>query len=153
MRLEYYITEKINLNKPVNVTQNDNTNWESKFTVGKEKYEFSAFSFEWFDSKLPEHQDIRKWEIQFETSGDSADIHQTGRQGPKALEVFSYVASSFAKFIKDKHPKYFEFGADKDEPSRIKLYDRLAKMVAKKFKYKLAMGSSYGDKEYYFERK
>ena len=73
--------------------------------------------------------------------------------GSKALEVFSYVGSALAKFIKDRDPKYFEFGADMGEPSRVQLYDRLAKMVARKFGYKYSSKTDYDEMVYEFERK
>ena len=75
----------------------------------------------------------------------------SGKMGAKALQVFSGVASAFKKFIQQRKPNNFFFSAE--ERSRIKLYNRFAKMIAQKTNYKLDVGKQDGDAFYDFMRK
>lgn len=149
MRLKNYLTEKLKLNIPVKVTANNAYTWQATWEVDGKKYQFVA---DWDEIDA----DVSSWGITFWDMSISGTFTRgstriTGEMGAKAFPVFSGVASAFKKFIEQKKPDNFFFSAE--EKSRVKLYNRLAKMIAQKFKYKLDAGLQDGDSFYDFIRK
>ena len=148
MRLnDYYITEKLDLNVPIKIAANNAFTWQATFEVDGEKYQFVA--------DLDDTDDEGSWGVTFWDMSISGTFTRgstriTGKMGTKALPVFSGVASAFKKFIKQRKPDNFFFSAE--EPSRVKLYNRLAKMLAQKFNYKLDSEKQDGDSFYDFIR-
>jgi hypothetical protein len=68
-----------------------------------------------------------------------------------SIRIFSTVAQLAARTHR-RFPSYtIEFSADTDEPSRVKLYDRLANMVVEKTGGKLRTNFHKKDKKYYIE--
>jgi len=130
---EYYLIEKLDLNVPVKVILNNRYSWQATWEVNGVKFRFEA------DMDDPDY-DTPEWGITFWNmstpsifSSGSTDL--TGNMGASSLKVFSGVASAFKKFIRAKKPEYFFFSAN--EPSRVRLYNRLAKMLASEFHYKM----------------
>jgi hypothetical protein len=149
---QYLINEGFNLNKPVVISKGSKW-WRADFKVNGKIFYFIAEANHYTqDSK---GNKINVWEVTFSADrgvyGSTTAL--TGEMGTKAMEVFSYVATSLDKFIKEENPVYFTFIANKNEQSREKLYNKLAKMIAKKYKYELKT-SSYGEtKRYTFKLK
>jgi hypothetical protein len=141
MRFKEYITEKLNLNKPVSITKSTPVRFYTEFKVNGLNFNF--FAIYNFIEILDDHS----WAVSF-TEGPDANIGITGISQGKAKKVFSAVATSFDKFIKTKKPKSFIFSAE--ETSRIKLYNRLAKMITKKYGYKFRTEDDFGNNEYIF---
>jgi len=149
---EYYLTEKLNLNVPVKVTANNAYTWQATFEVDGVLYRFAA---DFDDEPLPDEDEV-SWGVVFFNMSEPTRFgigssKVTGKMGAKALSVFSGVASAFKKFISDRKPDEFFFTAE--EPSRIKLYNRMAKMISQKFNYKLKNYRQEGDSIYEFTRK
>lgn len=148
----YLIIEKMNLNTPVKVIANNSYMWMATWEVDGVIYKFGA---DYDDDPMPD-QDESSWGVVFLNMSEptrfgigSSEI--TGKMGAKALKVFSGVASAFKQFIKDRKPEEFFFTAE--EPSRIRLYNRMAKMISQKFNYKLKKYRDEGDSIYEFTRK
>jgi len=149
---EYLITEKLSLNVPVKVIANNAYTWQATFEVDGVLYRFAA---DFDDEPLPGEEELTLGIVFFNMSEPTrfgiGSSKMTGKMGAKALSVFSGVASAFKKFISDRKPYEFFFTAE--EPSRIKLYNRLAKMISQKFNYKLKNYRQEGDSIYEFTRK
>ena len=148
MRLKQYLTEKIDLNIPVKVIANNAYTWQATFEIDKVLYRFAA---DFDDDPLPNEEEV-SWGIVFFNMSEPTRFgigssKMTGKMG----SVFSGVASAFKKFIQQRKPEEFFFTAE--EPSRIKLYNRLAKMISQKFNYKLKNYRQEGDSVYEFTRK
>jgi hypothetical protein len=92
-------------------------------------YEFKAASMAEDDSKsnvqvifYKDPYDI--WSIVFNRDEDTAI-----NNGGDALKIFATVLDIIQMFDKEHKPKYLSFTAKSNEPSRIKLYQRLVKRI------------------------
>lgn len=146
MRLnKYLISEKISLDKSINITRDEWDLFDAKFTVNDIKYRFFA--------GRDDEEDY--WEVSFNVDKDMPTRKEvsgiTGEMGGKAFELFSYLGSALLKFIKQKSPEKFHFSSDQE--SRTKLYDRFAKMISQKTKYNLSTENFRGSRNYVFKRK
>ena len=119
---EYYLIEKLDLNVPVKVVANNKMIWQATWEVNGVKFRFIAETDE-FDYNIPEWG-ITFWNMSTPSIFSSGSTDLTGDVGVSSLKVFSGVASAFKKFIRAKKPEYFFFSAS--EPSRVRLYNRLA---------------------------
>jgi hypothetical protein len=70
------------------------------------------------------------WEISFET--ELGEVEQMVSNRESAHQVFAGVEESFKLFMKKYNPNLFYFTSVAGESSRIKLYNFLAKKIAKK---------------------
>lgn len=66
--------------------------------------------------------------------------------------VFATIRKCIDEFITEYQPDRFKFSADQDEPSRVKLYDRMAKQLAIQYQYSLEEVDMAYDKQYYFAK-
>lgn len=161
MRLNKYLNEKINLNYKLDYIKDFGDQWESTFDVDGTKFQFQAILYN--ADLFPTILDVisfydenikRLWEIEFrvtefdyEKGGDPFII--SGEMGSKAIQVFSGVATSLKKFISGEKPGVFFFSAK--ESSRIKLYNRMSKMIARAVSlYGLKKVQSHGESHYIF---
>jgi hypothetical protein len=128
MRLNKYINELFDTDLPVRILSQSSDSFIAKFTVGDEEYTFDAD----LDTNDGE------WYITF-MAGGREDITGTGN----AAQVFSGIIKLMKMFIKSYSPHTLAFHAK--EKSRIKLYDRFAKMIKgyKLTKAKESMGMRY----------
>lgn len=145
MRLNKYLTEKLNLNYKLKASNTYDTKglYEVEFDVNGIEYTFSAWKFFLKDS--PEMRDelgydfvhdseVEIWRVEFKQDTDVKKVDKgqygvTGEQGIKALEVFSAVAMALKQFLNSRRPEYWSFSAQ--ERSRVHLYSRFAKMITK----------------------
>lgn len=118
--------------------QNNHEYYTADFTVGEEQYSFVA---EYADGK-------NMWWVDFIHAKHGSKISKTG----KSIEVFATVVDIFKAFVSAKKPMNIAFTAK--EPSRIRLYDRLATMVSSSG-YQLTKSTPNGDATvlYHFEKK
>ena len=144
---EYYLIEKLDLNVPIKVVANNKFTWQAQWEVGESKFQFAADAEE-FDNAV--EWGITFWNMSHPGVITRGSTEITGDVGTSSLKVFSGVASAFKKFIKAKKPNLFYFSAE--EKSRIRLYNRLAKMLAKEFKYNMTKTLEDGDYIYEFEK-
>jgi hypothetical protein len=140
-----------------------NIGYTFDFAIKGIGYEFFAFS----NSISPTHypgtnttdDEIEYWTIEFGLSGHHDYSKAFGITGTgNAALVFSATAKCFEMFVNKEKPKIVVFSAD--EPSRIRLYDRFAKMITSKLPYKLSKDENLayeigvmGSKVYIFVRR
>ena len=145
---KHLLVEKVDLNYPVKVTSSGWDEFLTEFMVGEEKYSFEAQEYFFEDIfGYPEDDkdfepDRHAWEVEFANISKHPGKDRWGINdllGMKALKVFSGVATSLKKFIKSENPYAFYFSAK--EPSRVKLYNTMAKLISKKIPYKLQKGN------------
>jgi len=74
-------------------------------------------------------QNYNKWEFGFYDFEDD-NPHITGKGD--AAQVFATVIAIGEEFVKDVKPDMVEWFADNDEPSRVSLYDRMVKTLARR---------------------
>jgi hypothetical protein len=125
MRLNLYLNELFNTNIPVKTTWQSPEDWASEFEVAGNTYEFNAQ----YD------QGFKFWDINFQNMTSIGTGYEI-EGGGNALAVFSGVKKSMEKFLKKYEPEKFSFTSKFSERSRVKLYDKFTKMIAKRFKYK-----------------
>ena len=70
------------------------------------------------------------WEVTFEDA--QGNRYQSEKRKGAAIELFAALEKVFNDFIAKTLPNKFRFTADIDEKSRVKLYNTLAKKIAKK---------------------
>lgn len=117
---------------PKVVKANDST-FTTEFHVGGKRYSFDAM-------RVPGKED--GWSIIFSLHRGPHDRVGTTRQvkghsAADAMGVFRQVGRSLDLFLGRQKPAEFEFSAAGDEPSRVKLYDRLSTALAERHGYKM----------------
>lgn len=65
------------------------------------------------------------WQVSFYEVQDGDDVFTKTGSGSE-MQVFAFVIDCINEFTLDMDPKSFEFSASKTEPSRVKLYHRIA---------------------------
>lgn len=147
MRLLKYINEiTMTSDTKVEVTSTSYP-YEVKITIGEEpdttEFDFVAEEWESGDNKNT------YWEIGFYDEDGSIDIEP--KSNSIALKLFAALTIAFKKFLQSKKPKDFLFQAKSTEAKRIKLYDTIAKKIAKNMKgYKFSRykESTFGKEVY-----
>lgn len=116
---------------PVFWTNQSDTHYDGFFSWAGREYDFRArnpYSGTW-------HVDFTSKKKGGEPTHKQSELEQ-----PKdAFKVFETVGFCVRKLIEDKQPSRIVFTADAKEPSRVKLYDRLAKLIADKADYNLSI--------------
>lgn len=67
---------------------------------------------------------------------------------PNPIQIFRFVANSVRSLIQEKDPHTIRFVGTKDEPSRLKLYDHLARRMAREGDMELEINDDEFGKEY-----
>jgi hypothetical protein len=92
----------------------------------------------------------RSWEIIFSRDEDNeVGITNTG----DSVRIFSTVAKIVEEFIKERQPEKIQFSSKTKEPTRIKLYNMLAKKLADKYGYDVKNETEYDEYWYYLTKK
>ena len=146
---EYYLIEKLDLNVPIKVVANNKWTWQAQWKVGDSKFQFVADLDDTMSSD-PNDWGITFWNMSHPGDFTPGSTEITGDVGTSSLKVFSGVASAFKKFVKTKKPDLFFFSAE--EKSRVRLYNRLAKMISKEFRYNMTKSLEDGDYIYEFRK-
>lgn len=73
------------------------------------------------------HQVVPLWEIGFNKTGNGLDDSISG--GVKASEIFATIKFALREFLSEKHPETIQISANAQQPSRIRLYDRFARII------------------------
>jgi hypothetical protein len=125
------------------------------------KYEKNAYSIEftvedqhYLLEALQMHESPGEWVVSFSLLQYSqrskrlhyrSDVTGTGQ----VFKVFGVVVHLLENFIHEVHPKRLSFSANSNEPSRVRLYDRLTHMFARKYRYRLETSfNTLGSKVY-----
>lgn len=93
--------------------------WKTSFKIGETTYTIDAGGSNHIS-------------INFDADGEQG-ITGKGNE----IAVFSAVCKAIIELIKTRKPKEFSFQALKNQPSRVKLYDRLSTRLASQTGYKL----------------
>lgn len=107
--------------------------WQAEFAIDKRNYTVSCAG-------------ARSISIQFALDGYGQGITNTGN----AVLVFATVLDIISDFLKQRKPEEFSFGAKLNQPSRVKLYRRMAKEIEQKLQYKVTEEEVQGDTNTYF---
>jgi hypothetical protein len=145
-------TESMNTNVPVRVTTDDYTVFETLFTVAGHQYMFSAVRGR-KDSEISFHRKVKNPDM---LGGTDSEWDVTNDLSLKdTLKVFAGVKSSLDKWVKREREArrdlIFYFTSKADEASRMKLYDKFAKLLSKKMGLHLQKGSWYNEIRYDFQ--
>lgn len=147
MRLELYINELKQTSKDVEtkITTNSSSVFEAKIWIGyvedgedyEHEFEFSAVyntnhalksDFEEVADLLEDKGHKGSWEIVFvDEEGDEVNPKERGI----ALKLFAAIIQMVEKLIKSKKPDSVFFTAKSNEPTKIKLYELLARKMVK----------------------
>ena len=141
MRLKRHLNEIFDTEVEIVKTKQSKWNYTVLFKINGREFEFGAMRETTIDG-----DDF--WSVNFfDEEGD----HTLTKKGGQ-FQVYSSAMQIMKRFIKSVKPKRFVFTAK--EASRIKLYDRFAKMIKKESPYNL-MGRKrdfQGYMAYVFER-
>ena len=102
-----------------------------------------------------ENASVSQWQLSFfRKIGPSASLFDAQNDLTKGetLQVFSGIKTAMLMFMKKYNPERISFSAKSSESSRVKLYKKFAKMIAKKFKFDLLTGSDDGEEIFDFKR-
>lgn len=127
--------------------------------------------WEWDDSETSDHHmtayfqvDDADYNVEFESSMENQwgfDFGRSvGKNAPvstitgtgKQYAVFSTVVDIVKDFIRQIDPDQLVFSAARDEPSRVKLYDRMVKMFPKD-RYDINVSDVQDSSHYYITKK
>lgn len=114
--------------------------WIAEFEVGDRGYEVDFVYF----------KKDNVWDIDFVLWGDSGPELKATKTG-NSIAVFSTVASMFKDWIKVHDGVNFQFSAK--GAGRNRLYDHLAKIIAKKYNYSFRVEGPVDHKGYHFTKK
>jgi len=148
MKFKEYLKEIFNTDVPIKL-QRDEDIFFCKFKVKDVKYTFRSEVSDYTN------EDVPIWVVMFAAyNAKDIVVGDTGLTGTgNAAEVFAGVKKCMDKFMRIHDPLAFYFSADSREPSRVKLYNRMSKMLAKKYDYNLKTRKRpTGDIEYRFKR-
>jgi len=134
MRLLKYINELFDTKVDIKIKEQNLSANTYIFIVNDIEYEFNA------------NNEKGAWQIEF---GQDKGTGITGEGN--AIQVFGAVAKCLNIFIKKYKPREFWFTAK--EPSRKKLYHRMAKMLIKKYPYNFIKEKFYDEDAFIFEKK
>lgn len=90
-----------------------------------------------FIAKFAGDQDFTHFEFYLQDLNGNLrqDLANIFKNTGESLAVFSTITNIVLTYLQKHQPDVFAFGADGDEPSRVKLYDRLAQRIGNKFPY------------------
>lgn len=139
-----YLTE---LSMKREATLDVDTNSENQYKI---KIKLEDGEIFWFIcNREGKKKGFETWEIVF------LDKNNNAKMAPKskgtALQLFAALPKVVEMFIKAKQPTTFYFTADPFETSRVKLYTRLAKRIAK-HGYSLSRPTLNGVKVFLFDK-
>ena len=116
--------------------------WAGTFEIDDREFEFTAFKgvdaslvYPLTDKEINKRQ---TWEVVFYQTRPKIDDEITG--GGKPVEVFNKALVAFKEFVKGAKPKYIAFTAK--EPSRMKLYNIMAKKLSRGLGFKVLSAKS-----------
>lgn len=113
-------------------------------------YDLTIETVDPYDPRFNEYKSFDKkvdpWEIVFTYNTSDGKQHEGIVGTGDAIKVFATIIDIIRSFIQKEHPKGFVFAGK--EKSRHKLYDRLAKMLAREIGGKVLTSMKPYGKEY-----
>jgi len=132
MRLQQYITEIFDSKVKISSDVKKGEYYDYDFSINDTEYEANISVI-----TIPNDKDFNKWVIDFQALSDTlstTDITNTGH----VFQVFAAMFKCIKDFAKREKPTSdIIMYAKIDEPSRVKLYDKLFKQKSKEFGYSL----------------
>ena len=125
MKSAEFITELFTNPLPYKWIEKSSTLWSGKFAINSKPPLNVRVDFEY-------HTNIDLVEIAFLVNGQ---FKLTG--SGHAIEIFSTVTKMVEEYMAQNDPKIIEFAANANEPSRVKLYTRLATSIGQIYQYEL----------------
>ena len=121
MRLINYLTELFDTKIKIKLIGSKKNSYGYQFYINNILYDVDIYLFNDY------------WKVEFSTNGI-----ETLTGSGNAFEVFSGVIKCIEDFVKVEKPTSdIKIESPIDEPSRVKLYDKLSKTKSKEFGYKL----------------
>lgn len=121
MRYTEIINELLDQAADWNVKEANDHKYVAEFMVNDYRYVFDASGWDYSGFTTP----VVKWEVSF---GMDRTLKKTGT-GNEFL-VFATVKNILMAFINQCKPQLFWFSSTQDEPSRVRLYRRMADQIA-----------------------
>jgi hypothetical protein len=139
MRLQNYLTEIFDTKVDIKVITSSKITFSATFTVDDIKYQFDAENLKSTGADIKQYWDVtfRRFGAVFQSPFDAVGNLET----KEVLSVFSAVKTAMLIFLKKYKPETWLFSAKEKESSRVKLYDKFAKIIVAKTKYKLEKSS------------
>lgn len=143
MKAKEFIVELFSQPLPYQWTKHDGKHWLGKFEVPGDKPLKVIVDFAYF-----ENAKNGAWtEVAFIVNNK---FELTG--GGHALEIFATIGKMFDDYVNMVHPEVLRFSADATEPSRVKLYNRIAKGISQKYGYTLETKSTSLEVYFYLRK-
>ncbi len=147
------MTELFDSKIPVKLVLDKDEDFEAKFEIPATDPTKYPFKFGFYAHVVKDNM----WEVSFSRLGGirGSSIDLLGDMDTKeTLATFSAVKKSTFFWLKSNKPSKFMFSAKTSEKSRVKLYDKFAKIIAKKAGYKIEKShSAFGEDVYTFTKK
>jgi hypothetical protein len=143
MRLQNYLTELLDTKVKLKI-ENTDRDFNTFFNAGGYNYGFYSHLF----------KTANIWGIVFSRFSGAGEVTDmlNDLDSKAVLKVFSAVKQSMKNFVKEKNPEQFFFSAKTEESSRVKLYDRFAKIMSKELKMKFIKRDTAGEFKYTFTK-
>lgn len=153
-----YLNEVLNKPLPWKLISNQNYEFNAIFEIEDLTYSFESVLYG-ANLVLPSLRQTTKdediWELSFYLAGSTKNLNLDFESGitntGNEFKVFATIVDITKKFIEVKKPSQFMFTAH--EVSRIRLYDRFAKLIQSKFNYILEIKTQGIIKNYIFFKK
>lgn len=121
MRYTEIINELLDQSAEWNIKESNEHKYVAEFMVNEYRYVFDASGWDYRGFTTP----VVKWEVSF---GMDRTLKKTGT-GNEFL-VFATVKNILLAFINQYKPQFFWFSSTQEEPSRVRLYRRMADQIA-----------------------
>ena len=136
----------------VSVSTNNSSSFTAFFYVPAE----NGNLFEFFFSATKVGEEF-PWEIVFVRANAPAGTDSIGvfndMTAKETLATFSGVKTALMLWYKSQKPDAFAFTAKSTEGSRVKLYKKFAKLIAKKLKLNMISGAAGSNERFVFSKK
>ena len=150
------LTELFDTKIKLNVTTNDSSRFAAFFSVPAEA-EAEDFEFFFSATKVGEDHLGDEWDIIFLRANAPEGSDSIGTfndmTAKETLVTFSGVRAALMKWYNSQKPDTFAFTAKSSEGSRVKLYNKFAKLIAKKLNLKMISGPKGRTIKYLFSKK
>jgi len=117
-------------------SEGEDHHYVAKFDVNGKSYTAQIYT--------DDEMGFENWIIEFDLKGKT---HLTGTGGE--IAVFATVYKILEKFVTKVEPESFSFSSTDHEPSRVKLYTRMANNLSKKFGYELKIENDGVDETHF----
>lgn len=132
--------------------ENDKASVRARSTIDSTLYQFELI-------KYPDYKDISKykfvWDFVFADISSGHDEYSlTGNKGHNtSLNVMATTMDFLKTAVKSQDVEAFEFSANNKEPSRVKLYRTMSRVISKKYGFTVTEFQKVGATIFLLEKK